>query len=212
MVNANETRSVTRFATLPDPFLWGRRPILAAYEELGVYYRTNQDTGNAIRWYNKFIAIDSTNPRIWTSVAYIYRLAGDKDNELRYTEKALELGASFWDTYRNLGMLYLERGRMAEALDNFGKALELNPSSAEVEYYLGVTLVEAKHDYRTASRHFVRSLDLGPNNPDALFAAGICCKQLGEQDKMQKYFMHYLELDPSSQRAAVVRQLANVSR
>ena len=210
-VNATEEKAVARFSQLPNPTLWGRRSILAAYEELAIFYRGKQDAQHAIQWYDKFLTIDSTNPRIWSAIANVYYLVGDKEHEMHCDEKAVQLGSTIWDTYLNLGVYYFEQGRYEESEELLRKALELNPQSAEATFNLGSVYVKAKKDYRTAAVLFDRTLELEPDNLDALYASGFCLKHLGKVFEMQHRWRQYLERDPSSQRSAIVQQFLDES-
>lgn len=126
-VNADEDRALSRFELLPDRTLWSPSAMTSAYEELGIFYRGRMDPNNAIKYFKKFLEIDSANCRVWGSLAHIYHLTGDWENATQYNERAIQCGTTNADIYLNTGIVYAELHRYDDAIATLLKAIELNP-------------------------------------------------------------------------------------
>jgi hypothetical protein len=208
ILNASGSESLARFQELPDDRLWGKHALKSAYEELAILYRGRMDAEKSISNYSKYLAVDSTNPRIYASIANIYRLRGDSGNEMRYDEMAIRKGATYWDVFSGLAMLYASRGRAREGLMTALQGYMLNPRSAGAAVTAGVLLAKRDGNCQEALGYYRRALELDSLNTEAWYEAGMCCRSLGNVPGMIQHLGQFLRLaPPEDPRAADVRSL-----
>lgn len=211
-LNASESRAVARFEILPDRQLWNTQGMLSTYEELSIFYRAHEDAKRAVFYLERYLAIDSSNPRIWGSLANIYRLAGDQQNEMLNYEKAIAHGSAVPEIYSNLGNIYLMRSRFSETIAIMNKALELNPRSADAYYAIGFVLLNEKKEDERALPYFLQTIAIDSMYTEAYLGAGVCYNHLKQVERMKLFFSKYLELDPHSPSAATVQRILQASR
>jgi len=207
LVNADEARAIERFNTLPDQKLWSPSARTSAYEELAIFYRSRMDADNAIKYFRKFLEVDSANSRIWGSLAHVYSLTGDRSNELRYNEKAIQVGTTNPDIYLNTGIAYAAARRYDEAIIALQKALEINPELAGAYHTMGVVYLQGKDDTHEALKNFLSAIEFNSNFADAYLGAGNCYFQLKKVAEAKLYWQKYLEISPDDANAPEIRRI-----
>jgi len=206
-LNSGDKSYMPRFKTLPEGRFFGKLAMLSAYEELGIYYRTQEDPKHAIEYFSKCLVIDSTKSRIYCSIAHIYNLMGDTENEMRFYEKAVQHGAAFWDIYASLGIIYAARGMIFEALVVTKKGLELNPGSPEACINAGILTIRSGGAYEEALSCFLRDIAADPLYAQAYHNAGMCCFSMKKFEGVKFYLGKYLQLKPDSPESVEIRRL-----
>lgn len=211
-LNADTQRSYARFEILPDGRIWGRSAMTSAYEVLAVHSIELGDRREAVRYYEKFVSLDSLNPRIWGNIGDIYRHFGEEDKELHAYETATRLGGKEADYFVNLGAIYMNQNRLDEAIAATRRALELRPNSAPANSNIGIMLIQKDRSFKEALPYFERAIAFDSSFSGAYFNAGLCYWYLGDVGKMRTYFEHYLTIDPMGPHADRVREFLAKSR
>ena len=207
ILNAQEQPSIDRFNMLRDERVWGAAAIIYANEDLGGYYRDRGDFNRAIEYYKQGLAIDSTNSRRWLVIANVYQSLGQENNMIHAFEKAVETGARDAQVHSTLGILYTRHNRIDDAIQVWKKGLSVDPNSVANAYYLGITLADHKHAYQDALPYILRTLQVNPNIPQALYSAGTCYYHLGQREEMKKYWTRFVQLAPNHPEAERIRGL-----
>ncbi|MBI5021467.1 MAG: hypothetical protein HZB59_08530 [Ignavibacteriales bacterium] len=164
-VNANESASLKRFETLSDSRFWSKEAMLAGYEELAIYHRGRMDGENSLKYYKKYIQIDSSNTRILQGIAHVYFLMNNTEEEMKFLEKAVMAGAKNWDLFQRLGEANFETKQYSKAVSYFLCAISIdnnNPAS-----YLSAGLAFRAMNDSVNMKIYIKSyLNMNPNTPD----------------------------------------------
>lgn len=206
-LNATEEPALERFGKLQDSRYWGRVAITDSYEALAVYYRTKGDLLNARAYYEKYIAVDSTNGRIFTNCAVVCQNMHDDSSAIQYFEQAIQHNTVVKSSYIDLGVLYATQGRLQDAVDITLRGLEINPRSTIALNNVGVYLIQMKQDYMEALGYFLQSLEIDSTNSESYLNAGKCYYFLNKRDEMKAFFSRFLELRPDYPDSDELRRL-----
>ncbi|TAK58542.1 MAG: tetratricopeptide repeat protein [Bacteroidetes bacterium] len=194
-LNANEERSLTRFETLPSEQTWRKQAIMTAYEELAVFHRSRKEGPRSVEYYRKYLSIDSTNPRIWASLGYVYKLMGDEPNQRSAYESAARRGLPDMAILMELGMLEIKYRNSEGAKLAFQKAVSLDALNAQARINLAQVLF-SRGEYNEALEHFERTIELAPNALGAYVGAIYLYLHDKNKEKAKKTFEQYLRYAP----------------
>jgi hypothetical protein len=141
-VNADEDRSIVRFAMLQDGRLRSQRAVAYACEDLAGFYRDRKQYTEAIPFLEQTVVIDSTNARRWLSLANVYQLAGQKENAMHAYEGSARHGIRDKAAFFNLGVLYYNRHRLDDAIAMLQQAAAIDPSDTLISSNLGMMIAK----------------------------------------------------------------------
>ncbi len=194
-INADETRHLARAEVLTAPELSGVFPKLY-YEHLAATLYKRKNYEGAVRWYERYMAIDSSHPRILANLSDCYRALGDGDNVFRMLR--LSAGGKSTDpgVYSNLALEYATRGDSAKAISLLNEALRLDPGYTIAHANLGM-LTLGRHQYRESLQHSVEAIRLGMTDPQIFRYAGYASYFLSEYPAALKYLERYLSSAPN---------------
>ncbi|MDR1002410.1 MAG: toll/interleukin-1 receptor domain-containing protein [Oscillospiraceae bacterium] len=164
------------------------------YHEIGFGFYNLANYDEALRWYNKALAIKekvfgTEHPDTaitYNNIAEVYRRKGDYDKALKWDNKALAirekvLGTEHPDTaitYNNIALIYDSKGDYDEALKWHNKALLIKEKVLGTEHPSTATtynniagVYESKGDYDEALKWHNKALEvkekvLGTEHPD----------------------------------------------
>jgi Tfp pilus assembly protein PilF len=211
-VNADVERSIARFTLLQDGRFWGKSALAHGCEVIGGYYRDTKEYAQARDWFVRYLKIDSTNSRIWASVAQASSKLGDEREQTYAYEKAVEYGAIFEAVYLDLGSIYAKQRKFDEAIEVLKKGLAVDSSFSLVNESMGEYSILAGRRYREALPYFLRVIRLNPQWHRPYYAAGDCYQHLGEPESTKYYWGNYLRLRPDAPEAAQIRAILQTSR
>ncbi len=197
-VNADESKAEERFKILEDDRLWSKHAHLCAYEELAVYHRDRGNYEKAVQYYQKYIAIDSTNKRLWGNMADIYQATGQKKKAMEVYETMLRSEMANYQIKTNLGILYTDEKRFAEAMILFKYAENDAPQDPVIKYNIGITIVESKQAYRKAIPYFLDAIRFDSTFSQAYYAAAECYLQLGDSVRAEQLMSKLQNLSGNS--------------
>jgi hypothetical protein len=212
LVNSNEVYARNRYEILPDGKLWPRSGMISAYEELSIYYRGMKEPRQALRYLSLLRNLDSTNPRIYHSIAHIYSLMNDKENEIAYLNQALRFSPNDWNACLKLGIAYGTNGQHDRAVYFLDKALELQPKSPEVNYYLAIAILNQTHECVQAVQFFTRTLELDPTYTDAYAGLAFCSAKRNDLISAREYKQKYLLSKPKNNPPPEILEMLNKIR
>lgn len=146
---------------------------------------------------DRAIALEDTNPVLFTTRATVYRVLGNLIEAASSYRQALRLAPNEAQTHYNLGLTLVALTDLAEATDCFRQAIRLNPNFAEAYYNLGLVLeqqgaeTEAETAYRTAIR-------VDPGYVAAWHNLGRLLAQQQRFDEACTYMEQAVQLDPQN--------------
>lgn len=153
--------------------------------------------------------------------------AKDFDAAIKKYKKILELDPNQSSSIYNLAMSYINKKMFKEAVETLKKGVEVQPENAEANFYLAYSIMmadwgkaeetvekekaeEAEKRMKDAEEYFFKSLDLGFNDPDALFSMGAAMANNKREEAALKAFSQAVELKPDFERALIEMATSHV--
>lgn len=201
-INADENRHLRRAEMLTNPKLSGTIPKMY-YESLAkIYWRKNNYTKSSI-WYERYLTIDSSNPRILANLAEVYKRLG-------MTEKAFEVlkqsaGASNNPAVlSNLGVEFLKRKDTASAVNMFEDAIELDSNFAPAHANLAL-IYQSRRAHELVIHHATQAITHGLREPVIYILLGNAYTAIDDVGMAVKYYDMYLERKPDDAKIVALR-------
>lgn len=128
-----------------------------------------------------------------------YYQKGQVEVAIKEATHAIQIDPDLASAYGLLGLIYMDLAQNPQAEDNFRRALQIDPSDPQLNNNFGWFLCRTRHE-RDALPYFDRAAaNRRYATPAmALENAGICLRQLGENDRAEKYLLRAFEADASS--------------
>src|SRR5206468_4928637 len=104
---------------------------------------------------------------------------GEFDRAIAEFKAAMQDNPEFAEGYVNIARAYWQKGDDASAIDNLQKAGRINPRMKEVPLMLGNVALKAG-DLKAAEQHFLKALELEPNDTDTLNCLGLVYDAWGD--------------------------------
>lgn len=104
-------------------------PTADAYRRLGYEAQKKGQWDQALRYYEKAVALGYRNPTIYNDLGVLYEQLGQPKQALWYYEEALKLDPNYLPAYTNLAYFYKDRGDTVTALKYFKKRLALSSTN-----------------------------------------------------------------------------------
>ena len=177
--HSNSKRAIQVLEGLPDTDVEALNGLGIAYGDAGRY-------PDAIRTFNRVLALDPTNGLAYQNLASMTlsqaraakmprRTRAEAAEAEAFARKALEADSALPGAYTILGVILSGAGRKADAIDSWKRAVDLDPGEFNALYNLILTLVETGRipEARTYAQRFVATA------PPAFFKTEI--------DQMRKF-------------------------
>ena len=135
------------------------------YLKIGIIHKQKKRYVLAEKAFLESIRYAPDNPVAYNNLSWMMAERGQRlDEALKWAEKAVEQSprsAEFQDT---LAWAHYRRGELDQALSILSKASVIIPERAEINYHLGIVLMEKKM-YTDAASAFEKALKLDPTFP-----------------------------------------------
>jgi Flp pilus assembly protein TadD len=185
-LNADAHSAVARFEILEEKRLWGTQACLDAYEELAIYHRDRREFFQAAACYERYVALDSTNDRVWLNCARMEQADGNFSKAINAYKELVLLKPLNPDFIAPLGVLLAQTGHFDEGLFYLQEAEKLSPASPKIKNDIGAVFANQK-DYAKALPYFLESVRLDPNFQGGYLNTAACYAALGDKEKAQEY-------------------------
>ncbi|MGB1031767.1 MAG: tetratricopeptide repeat protein, partial [Flavobacteriales bacterium] len=100
---------------------------------------------------------------------------------------------------------FTDTSRYSQAEDLYVRILEIDPGNAIAHFNQGFIDLEYRQEYRAASLHFSKSIELYPNYTQAYYNRGLCHESLNEINLALADYEKALEIDPTFTSAALAK-------
>jgi tetratricopeptide (TPR) repeat protein len=171
----------------------------AAYLLAQYYLRVNEPE-EAVKAYQKALAIDPDDPTILTDLAVLYVRQGDVQEALKLAEKAAEVAPNFENAFVLLGRLYAGTGNNAKAIEAYRRVIAINPSNHDAYLLLG-TLYAQENRFREALEALEHLKALLPDNPLASYYKARIFLDMKFYDQAEAAYQEVLQINPFFDRA-----------
>lgn len=105
---------------------------------------------------------------------------------LETANKAIELQPELAEAHAAKGLALQSGGRSAEAHASLQRALDIDPVCYEAHYYFARYCL-AHRDHETAAKHFIRALEIRPDDYRSPLLLDAVLKRLGRQSEQKEY-------------------------
>jgi len=154
--------------------------------------------------------------------------ARDFDTAIEKYKKILELDPNQYVVTYNLGMSYINKKMFEEAVDILERGVDIQPENAKANFYLAYSLImaemekakeaeetsketsEIEESLAEAEKYFLKSLDLGCNDPNSLFSMGAILVSSRKEEAALKAFTKAVEIKPEFERAFIEMATSHV--
>jgi len=126
---------------------------------LGLLYLNEGSLDEAIKQFNKSLALNPRNHIVYNFLGVVYSMKGELEESLKYFNKCLEINPGFSDAHNNLGMVYQQMGILDKAEEEFLKAIsDESYSTKEKPYYNMARLFYIQEKYEQAIDYVHKSI------------------------------------------------------
>ncbi len=205
-VNADEHRSLNRVKLLNDPYLLGHVPRLNFYENLGSYYWAQKNYVEARNYFERYVEIDSSNPRILGNLSAIYTKLNQKDRNFWALKRAADANSPNPAIYINLGIEYVKLGDDLTAIALYQKALAMDSTRAKAYANLG-SLYMKNNEIKLAAENYYKAILYGLVDSVLYREAGTAFYLIGEYEKSLLMYNNYLNMVPHDEKIKIIRDL-----
>jgi hypothetical protein len=205
-ITSNEDRGIARFQVLADSTMWGKRTLIAAYEESAIYFRDRGNYQRSLENYSRFLDLEPGNPRIMMAIATDYNLMGDKLDEEKYMELAVNSGLKDVKILRHVAGTYTKRGEFERSIELCKRILGLDSSAIDIWNSVGGYYRDEEHDYTTALPYFLHALRIDPTSALTYLNAGLCYQSMKKPLEARLCLERSLRLDPQGPYAEFTRK------
>jgi Tfp pilus assembly protein PilF len=207
-LNSDEVSSYERIKMLDNPNLLGFVPRLNYYETLGSYNWAQKNYTEANMYFERYIELDSTNPRILGNISAIYSKLNNKEKTFWALRRAADVNTPNPAIFINLGVAYSQRGDTATAMKMYKKALSMDSTRSKAYANLG-SLLMRQNNFIEAANNFSKAIDYGLYDSLLFKETATVFFQLGEYKKAITYFDAYLSIVPTDERVRYIRNKLN---
>jgi len=118
---------------------------------MGAFYLNNNNLDEAIKQFNKALALDPKHFQSLNALGLAYSMKGDLPQAEKSFQRCLGISPTFMEARNNLGMIYQEMGFLDRAEEEFKKVLgDPNYASKELPYYNLARLYTLRQNWETA--------------------------------------------------------------
>jgi tetratricopeptide (TPR) repeat protein len=133
--------------------VYGRR----AFLQLGMIHLSEEQLAEAIRAFEKAVALDASDPYAAHNLGVAYLRAGKTDAAIRLLNEAARLDAANSGILQNLGNAHLAAGAMDQARAAFEQAIKVQGTNAAARFNLGIVHYRAER-WREAEEAFAAAI------------------------------------------------------
>ncbi len=169
-------------------------------QAMGALYYQEQEWEKAYAAYEVLVDLAPSNPKLDEFECSLrFGVSAVKTNRLQEAIKGFLLARKIktddFEVNYNLGYICYLQKEYEKAIPLLKQALLQDTENVLAQRYMGFSLHKA-HRYRDALAYLKKSLDLQPDDKEALFAMAECLFESGAVDRALKIFMH-LRPDPA---------------
>ncbi|MGB3943794.1 MAG: tetratricopeptide repeat protein [Methanothrix sp.] len=173
----------------------GEELFASDWTEMGNAQAGRGELREAVRSYDRAIAIDAYNPDIWYNRGLALSRLGEYEEALRCYQRATNLRPFDPDIWRSRGAVLSSLGRYEDALESYDRATEFGSRDAEAWNNRG-TVLAALGRYGEAIDSYDRAIQLRPGDADAWNNKGSALHQMGRYQEAIDCYDRAIGLDP----------------
>lgn len=167
----------------------------------GIKYHDQGDYQTALDYYQRALAIDSTNARAAYESSMTLLYMGKFDESMRYSERVLQQG----DQYKEEALVTKascldELGRTPESIDILEQTIKSYGGHYLLYFNLGIDYYHIK-DYSKAEEAFINAIRANPGHASSHLFLGYVMGDQGSKTESILSLSYFLLLEPNSKRS-----------
>ena len=158
-----------------------------------------KDYDQSLEVYRKLLQMDPQNVNAYINMATIFELMRLPDSSKVAYDKVIELDPNYKDAYYNRGILYLNQAiKMYKKLVAVRDSMEQNPKDQSLIDRSKQLVEQQKEFYHLAEMDFQKSVDLDPEDMEAMQYLGQSLFQQEKTDEAITILEKVVEMDPDN--------------
>lgn len=167
------------------------------FGELGFIFEKLNRTEEAIDAYVNMLDADPFLPFGWANLGNLYAKLGKNEPAIESFDYAIALEPDGAMTYFSKANTLANMGEFEEALEIFFEYLELEGGDSSIAFCCIGECYEKLGDFENAAEYYRKTLEVEPENPDALYGIAVVELENDNIDESYKYATRAIELDPN---------------
>lgn len=185
-----------------------------AYNNLGIIYNSKNKKAEAIKAFDKSLELSPQMTSTRINRAIYYTEAGEYDKAISDLKQCLKQEPGNEESYRLLGIAYAKTDNMDLAEFNLRKSYEIDPRQNGLnilanEFFVKGTNLLAAKNYDEAIKYLTKSINLYPDNADALYNLGGAYFDLGRKEEAITLWKKVLIINPNHPQAKITMEKIN---
>jgi len=164
-------------------------------EYLAVGMEVEPALARKIELLRKAVALDPTNPTMYSHLGVTYAAAGRYEDALKLYLRAIQQGVASPKLYARIAEMYLRTGSKDEAIAYYEKAAQVDPTDVQAQNNLAMAYLETAR-VSDAERVFRWVLAIDDRSADAYNGLGIIALQKQDLAEGRLDFERAVKLDP----------------
>jgi tetratricopeptide (TPR) repeat protein len=170
--------------------------VAMAHNNLGLWYRDNNQNEKAVEAYTRAIAINPMGHLGYNNRGEVWFEMGKTEEALEDMNKAVSLNPDYSKAWSNRGALRGSRKEYDQALLDLDRAIGLD--SGNLQAYINRLLVHYNlGNYEKAAEDATTCLSLSPGNADVMNQRGLCYDKLNRNQEAMNDFIQSILLNPN---------------
>lgn len=142
------------------------------------------------------VELDPKMERAWQQLGFVLSDRMDYKNAESAFQRAVAINPDSGASWQGLGQVYVNKGEWNKAEEAFRRTIQLEPQNIDVQYNLGVMLLQQKHDYDGARKIFEAVISLNPSHAEAHNNLGVIYLHQGDVARSVQENETALQLKP----------------
>lgn len=185
-----------------------------AYNNLGIIYNSKNKKAETIRAFDKSLELSPNMTSTRINRAIYYTEAGEYNKAINDLTQCIKQEPMNEESYRLLGIAYAKTDNMELAEFNLRKSYQIDPRQNGLnilanEFFVKGTNLLAGKNYTEAINYLTKSINLYPNNADALYNLGGAYFDQGKKEEAKVLWKKVLEINPNHTQAKITMEKIN---
>lgn len=164
---------------------------------LGLFYLNNNNVDEAIKYFNKSLALNPKNHLAWNALGLAQSMKANFEASIQAFQKALEANPQFTEAHNNLGTIYFELKQYDKAEAEYRKALlDPNYTSKELPYYNLARLYFVQDRLDEAYENIQKAIQTKNRFAMAYNLRGLILEKIGNMEEAVASFEQAVKIVP----------------
>jgi len=164
------------------------------YDRCGIFYYKQGNLPQALRAFNKAIAINPNYDSAYNNRGLIYYNQGHWPQALSDYHKAIAINPKY-PAYFNLGLIHNKQGYFTQALWDYSKEIEVTPGQPEPFINRG-NIYTREGNFPQAIADYNRAIEINPQSAEAFYDRGVVWDKQGHLTQAISDYNKAIEINP----------------